>query len=210
MADKKEMWDRVRDTGFNKRALKSIRDIDNREVVDPDDVETMERRYEEYLKYVQDNDVTMGNLSAYRAIGVTKAQVDRWLNGMGFSNKRRKALFERVNADCASWREQAINEGVLNPATAIFAQKNFDGMRDVTETIVHVDDDWTENQTPEELANRYGDVIDVEFHEVKKAAQIPEKAKSVQTINLSAEKEKPLETAVKAPKGKKKKKALSE
>ena len=108
------------------------------------------------------------------------------LNGMGFSNKRRRALFERVNADCAAYREQAISENIINVAAGIFHQKNFDGLRDVSETIVHVDDEWSENQTPEELASRYGDVVDVEFHEVKKAEQIPEKAQSKKQIDTSA------------------------
>lgn len=187
-SDKFVVVDKVRDTGFNQRAIKSLRDLDNREVVDPDDVETMEKRYEEYLQYVAENDVTMGNLAAYRAIGVTKAQVDRWLNGMGFSNKRRKALFERVNADCAAYREQALSENIINVAAGIFHQKNFDGLRDISETIVHVDDDWSENQTPEELASRYGDVVDVEFHEVKKAEQIPEKVNSKKAVTNTPQK----------------------
>jgi hypothetical protein len=193
---KSDKWniDRFRDSGFNQRVLDMIRTINDGEIVDPDDVDTMERRYNAYLDYCVEHDMPISNLTAYRAIGITREQVNRWLNGMGFQNKRRKAFLERVKADCGAYRESAMLEGTMPVPTGIFWQKNYDGLRDVTETIVHVDDSWVENQSPEELAARYGDVIDAEFTE-KAQKSIAEHAEGIQTINLPSVDEIPLEMA---------------
>lgn len=185
--------DYLRDTGFNQRTLEMLAEVNNGELVDPDDVDTMQKRYAAYLKYCTEHDMAISNLMAYRAIGITKSQVDRWLSGAGFTNKRRRAFLERVIADCGAYRENAMLEGKIPVPSGIFWQKNYDGLRDISETIVHIDDEWTENQSPEELQARYADVIDAEFTE-KAPESIPEHAESVQTVNVSTVKEKSLES----------------
>lgn len=189
-----KMNDYLRDTGFNQRTLEMLAAVNNGELVDPDDVDTMQKRYTAYLNYCMENDMPISNLTAYRAIGITKQQVDRWLSGAGFTNKRRKAFLEQVIADCGAYRESAMLEGKIPVPSGIFWQKNFDGLRDVSETIVHVDDAWNEQQSPEELQARYADVIDAEYT-VKPTHKLTEKAESIQTINVSSAEEIPLETA---------------
>lgn len=174
--------------------LEEIAQHNGNELLDPDDVETMQKRYAFYKEMLVKYGLPRTNLAAYHAIGVTKEQVSRWLSGQGFTNKRRKAFFERVQAECGVSREMDMAMGNVSVPVGIFWQKNYDGLRDVSETIVHVDDTWNENQSPEELQARYADVIDAEYT-VKPSQSIAEHAEGMQKINVPAEEENALETA---------------
>lgn len=174
--------------------LEEIAQHNGYEILDPDDVETMQKRYAFYKEMLVKYGLPRTNLAAYHAIGVTMEQVRRWLSGQGFTNKRRKAFFERVQAECGVSREMDMATGNVSVPVGIFWQKNYDGLRDVSETIVHVDDTWNENQSPEELQARYADVIDAEYT-VKPSQSIAEHAEGMQTVNVSSAEERPLETA---------------
>jgi len=174
--------------------LEEIAQHNGYEILDPDDVETMQKRYAFYKEMLVKYGLPRTNLAAYHAIGVTMEQVRRWLSGQGFTNKRRKAFFERVQAECGVSREMDMATGNVSVPVGIFWQKNYDGLRDVSETIVHVDDTWNENQSPEELQARYADVIDADFT-VKEPQSLPESAEGIQTVNVPAEEENAIETA---------------
>ncbi len=67
----------------------------------------------------------------------------------------------------SSIREQLAASGKLNPVTAIFWQKNFDGLKDQQEVIVEPRKQIEADQTPEEVQKMLEDdiPIDVECSE---------------------------------------------
>ena len=151
---------------FNRRALMQIIATQNMTPVDTENVDEMERRFQAYLQYCLENNIKIGNMNAYRAIGITSAQVSQWTSGRGFENKRRTEFVKRVQEICASYRELLMQENKIPIPTGIFWQKNYDGLTDVSESIVHHEDTSIGNQSAEELEARYKDAIDAEFTEI--------------------------------------------
>ena len=160
---------------FNRKALMQIIETQSMAPLNYEDVDEMERRFNNYLKYCIDHNLKIGNMNAYRAIGITSAQVSQWSRGVGFDNKRRTEFVKRVQEICASYRELMMQENKIPIPTGIFWQKNYDGLKDVSESIVHRDTDTLGNQTPEELQARYLDVVDAEFTEIPADAKKPKK-----------------------------------
>ena len=158
---------RKQEDDFNRRALMQIVETQNLAPLDDEDVDEMERRFNNYLRYCIDNNLKIGNMNAYRAIGITAEKASYWLSGRGFENKRRTEFIRRVQQICASYREMLMQENKISVPVGIFWQKNYDGLKDVSESIVHHDEGGISNQTAEELEARYADVVDAEIIEVK-------------------------------------------
>ena len=68
------------------------------------------------------------------AIGIDKTIAWKWENEQ--LSKDRRNLIKSIRQVCAVYREQLMQDGKVNPVVGIFWQKNYDGMRDQTETVV--------------------------------------------------------------------------
>ena len=68
----------------------------------------------------------------------------------------------------SSIREQLAASGKLNPVTAIFWQKNFDGLKDQQEVVIEPRKQIEADKTPEEVQQMLADdiPIDVDGNEV--------------------------------------------
>ena len=115
--------------------------------------EEVEEAIRAYFERCFNHGVRPGNLGVYAAIGLTRQEVNEYLNG------RRKApnnslidILKKVKATLASYREVLGSQGKLNPATLIFWQKNFDGLEDVQRFDVAPASNLLQpERTPEEL-----------------------------------------------------------
>ena len=105
------------------------------EPLDRDDVEEMERRFAFYLEMCAQWDMKVGNMAAYAAIGIDKADAYEWSN-RNLGNPARTAFIKKVQKVCAMYREGLMEDGKVNPVTGIFWQKNYDGMKDQQEVVL--------------------------------------------------------------------------
>lgn len=62
----------------------------------------------------------------------------------------------------SSIREQLAASGKLNPVTAIFWQKNFDGLKDQQEVVIEPRKQIEADKTPEEVQQMLADDIPID------------------------------------------------
>lgn len=105
------------------------------EPLDNEDVDEMERRFNNYLRKCAEWDMKIGNQAAYAAIGINKDLVYEWTVRRQ-SNPRRTEFIKKVQQFCAMYREGLMEDGKVNPVTGIFWQKNYDGMKDQQEVVL--------------------------------------------------------------------------
>lgn len=132
---------------------------------DPRNLEMMADRFRNYIDMCIEHDVRIGNLGAYFAMGINRARAMDILSGM--YGQDLLDLLEWVDGVCAVYREGMMSEQKVHPATGIFWQKNYDGLKDNQEIIVRKDmysDMPSEQQLREKyLGGAYGqDVVDLE------------------------------------------------
>jgi hypothetical protein len=137
--------------------------------LDPDDLLEMERRFDRYRKACIKYSQPIMNQGAYFAIGITKAQADRWAAGQG-GNPLRTQFIQKVNSYCGAVREQNMASGALNPIAGIFWQKNYDGLKDVQEVIA-VNPNQIELKSTDSISRKYADVVDAEITETEIPAE---------------------------------------
>lgn len=121
--------------GYNTRRIRFMQAILPTEPLDRDDVEEMERRFAFYLEMCAQWDMKVGNMAAYAAIGIDKADAYEWSN-RNLGNPARTAFIKKVQKVCAMYREGLMEDGKVNPVTGIFWQKNYDGMKDQQEVVL--------------------------------------------------------------------------
>lgn len=92
-------------------------------------------RFLRYLDYCSQHNLKIGNQAAYLAMGITKDDVYDWENGRRDS-KAHAELIIKVKAICGMYRECAMADGKIMPATGIFWQKNYDGLRDEQKIVL--------------------------------------------------------------------------
>ena len=113
-----------------------------------------------YLELCEAYEVPVGNLAAYAAMGVTKEQISRWASGeRRDDDPRYKELAMVVRSTCAAYREAMMATNKIAPATGIFWQKNFDGMKDIQDVIVGGNDPLGEKADPAAIIDKYKDII---------------------------------------------------
>lgn len=105
------------------------------EPLDLNDVEEMERRFDNYLRLCAEWDMKIGNQAAYAAIGIDKGTAWEWVN-RSLGNPARTDFVKKVQKVCAMYREGLMEDGKVNPVTGIFWQKNYDGMKDLQEVVL--------------------------------------------------------------------------
>ena len=132
------------------------------EPIDNKDPEQLNKRALEYFNYCIDNDLKPGNLGLYATWGLNKTDIYRIKQREPTLPRHKKSL-----EIMSSIREQLAASGKLNPVTAIFWQKNFDGLKDQQEVIVEPRKQIEADQTPEEVQKMLEDdiPIDVECSE---------------------------------------------
>lgn len=125
----------------------------NRPPVDLHSVESMTSAIIEYFNDCQASGKRPGNMGLYRALGLTRQDVNNVLTGKSKS---------KVSPDCidilkksinllGEYREQLGALGKLNPVTLIFWQKNYDGLQDNTVLTVSADRGPAANLSPDEI-----------------------------------------------------------
>ncbi len=121
--------------GYNTRMIQFTMELMPTEKLDYNDVEEMKRRFMHYLDTCAKYDMKIGNQAAYAAIGIDKGIAWDWANRCT-TNPARTDFIKNVQQFCALYREGLMQDGKVNPVTGIFWQKNYDGMRDQTETVI--------------------------------------------------------------------------
>lgn len=121
--------------GYNTRMIQFTMELMPTEKLDYNDVEEMKRRFMHYLDTCAKYDMKIGNQAAYAAIGIDKGTAWDWANRCT-TNPARADFIKKVQRFCALYREGLMQDGKVNPVTGIFWQKNYDGMRDQTETVI--------------------------------------------------------------------------
>lgn len=121
--------------GYNTRRIAFMQAILPTEPLDLNDVEEMERRFDNYLRLCAEWDMKIGNQAAYAAIGIDKGTAWEWVN-RSLGNPARTDFVKKVQKVCAMYREGLMEDGKVNPVTGIFWQKNYDGMKDQQEVVL--------------------------------------------------------------------------
>ena len=125
----------------------------------PNDVEDLKERFIRYLQVCAKNDMKVGNLAAYCAMGITKDQAYMWEHGSARGAEHR-AFICFVKSVIAAYRESAVAEGKINPVVGIFWQKSFDGLNEMTEVEASNQlEGVAEHMTAEQIADKYQDLL---------------------------------------------------
>lgn len=139
--------------GYNAKKVMFLSEILPKEPLDLSTTEEMERRFQRYLELCVAYDQPVGNEMAYAAIGITRQRAWDWKHRD--KNEARKVFIEKVESVCRSMREMYMLDGKVSPVTGIWWQKNYDGLRDVTENIQIKTDLTTPEQSIEAIRQKY-------------------------------------------------------
>lgn len=147
--------------GDNSKYAKIMLEIMSWPEVDRSDVNALEERLKEYVRYCVENDLKIGNQACYLALGISKDDVYNWENGVSRTSAHCDFI-KKVKKICAGTREFLMQDGKINPITGIFWQKNYDGLRDQQEFIVTPNNPLGAELTPEQIKQQlpppdYGD-----------------------------------------------------
>lgn len=147
--------------GFNTRTIAFMMEIAPSEPLDYNDVEEMKRRFRHYLDCCSLYDKKPENLAAYLAIGVNKVTIDRWEDDE--RNPERSNFIKKIKSFMAAYRAELMSEGSIPVPVGIFWQKNYDGLKDVTEKV-DVKIDATSPRLVDKIAEKY--LPDTEKNEI--------------------------------------------
>lgn len=126
---------------------------------DPKDPERMLACFGRYLEAAEEFGWKIGNMTAYMAMGTTRASIEEWYHGdKRASDPRFKQLAIYVKTVCGAYREQMGMDGAVHPALTIFWQRNFDGL--TNEDIVRVEqaDPLGEKLDAKQIVDKYRDL----------------------------------------------------
>lgn len=127
---------------------------------DDKDMNSMRKCFYAFCALAEATNMKVGNMTAYTAMGINTTTANNWRKGGPGSTPERRQLIEEVCAVCGATREMLGASGAVNPVLTIFWQKNWDGFRDVTEHVAYQGDPLGEKQTPNEIAEKYKDIIE--------------------------------------------------
>jgi hypothetical protein len=146
---------------FIERFTNYMAAITPRTKLNTNDVEEMRNRFANYINCTRAYKMDFGNLNCYFALGLSKDQIRNYTGAKYSENPERGEFLKGMLAYMGAFREQAISKGYIAPIPGIFAQKNYDGMKDVQE--VQVTSTLEDVRDIKSIASRYQDVVDVEF-----------------------------------------------
>ena len=126
--------------------------------------EELEERIDQYFSLCERSSIRPGIESLCLSLHITRQCLYNWCHGIQCSERRQQAC-ESAKSFIASFIEQASLSGKLNPATAIFLQKNWLGYKDVysfeEEAENHRDSRSSlVPMTKDQIAAEFGNVID--------------------------------------------------
>lgn len=144
------------------------------EATPPDlhNAEEVKQAITEYFRSCDRHGVRPANLGLYAALGLSKQEVSTILNGRDKNKVSPEVcdLLKKSKRVLSTYRESLAMTGKLNPVTAIFWAKNYDGMTDVQQIEVTAQPGPAASMTPEEIARQIEkDIpIDAEYTETDK------------------------------------------
>ena len=101
------------------------------ETVNTDDINSLYRALEQYIRLCADTGLLIGNNTCYMALGISRPTISTWLNGTRRAhNPAYKEFATLVKTICAAAREQYGIEGITSPLMTIWLQKQYDGFTD--------------------------------------------------------------------------------
>ena len=117
-----------------------------------EDDAAVEERISQYFQLCRETSIRPGIESLSAALHVDRTTIWRWARGEGCSKRRSEAIAS-AKAMIASFVEQAMMSGQINPVTGIFLSKNWLGYSDtyVLEQGQQTAQ-LTPSRTPEEIA----------------------------------------------------------
>ena len=119
------------------------------------DLPELKRRFEKYKQACVEFGMRASNINAYRALGIHTQLVFDYVNGVVDCPEETRSFLIEVGEYCASYREMLGIDGKIHPATLIFWQRNYDGLKDQHEQVI-INRSQTEEATSEnELAKKY-------------------------------------------------------
>lgn len=120
---------------------------------DRKNVQELYASFGRYVQYCIDNGVQMTNLNAYMSMGLTKDDVYDWEH-LRWGTPEHQKFIRDVKMVLASYREQAMIDGKISPVVGIWHQKNYEGYRDIQETVVALNKQ-NEQYSIEDIQKRY-------------------------------------------------------
>lgn len=123
--------------------------------IDTDSPEQIEQRIYDYLSYCVQNDMRPDMAGMALAIGVNRSTLWKWENGIE-SNKPagvRNAL-KKGREMSETIMTQMMQNGKLNPVTAIFLLKNNHGYKDQQDVVI-TPNTPAEGRDPDEIRKQY-------------------------------------------------------
>lgn len=127
-------------------------EVFNAPVVDLTSPEAVEAAIQGYIEMCIKRGIRPGNLGMYAVLGLDKREVSNELTGR--THKLSPAVLDSIKKGkriLGTYREGLALSGKLNPATAIFWGKNFDGMEDETKIEIAPKRDLEATQTVEQI-----------------------------------------------------------
>ena len=119
----------------NQRRIEFLLVISQLPKISTNDLPALRKRFYDYLDLCVKYNMKVGNMAAYAAIGIDKADAYEWSN-RNLGNPARTRFIKKVQKVCAMYREGLMEDGKVNPVTGIFWQKNYDGMKDQQEVVL--------------------------------------------------------------------------
>ena len=109
-----------------------------------------------YFESCDRHGVRPANLGFYAAMGLSKQDYNNIITGKSKSKASPACidLMQKTHRILSSYREALAMSGKVNPVTAIFWSKNFDGMQDQTTLNISADPGPAARMTPEEVARQ--------------------------------------------------------
>lgn len=141
--------------GYNAKQIQFMLDIMPASKLDLWDVDEMQRRFVRYLQICAERDIKVGNMAAYFAIGIDKETARDWIKQDPHMRNERTHFIKKVQQICSMSRESLMQDGKVNPVVGIFWQKNYDGLKDQTETVIVPTNPLGDATDSETLKRRY-------------------------------------------------------
>ena len=103
--------------------------------LDLENVTTMKKRFVGFVAQCMMDDIRFGNEMAYTAVGIDKDAVYDWEHGRS-RTAAHSEFIKKIRAFCRAYRECLGANGLLNPVTLVWWQKNYDGLVDSQQIVV--------------------------------------------------------------------------
>ena len=128
-----------------------------------EDIGSLYACFGEYMQLCANDGIRMGNQGACTALGLSNMTLHYWRTGQQRkSQPEYKEFAEMVYSILSMGRETMIMDGKINPVIGIFWQRNYDGLRNDTETQNSSEavDTSGDRLTATEYLEKYGDLLE--------------------------------------------------